>query len=109
MRRPPNSTLFPYTTLFRSSLGNSAVFVKNDTTTSGNWKGVYGSNGYNVIDDTVSYPSYVTVTPVNNVNYIWTNSTTDTRAPQKVSASDRIAATWYTSTTYTVDIERAHV
>src|SRR5436305_5817671 len=101
MRRPPNSTLFPYTTLFRSSLGNSAVFVKNDTTTSGNWKGVYGSNGYNVIDEAEYTSEHETRTQVDNVHYIETNSTTDTRAPQKVSASDRIAATWYTSTTYT--------
>ena len=36
--------------------GNSATFVKTDSTTQGNWKSVYGSNGYNVIDDTTSYP-----------------------------------------------------
>src|SRR3712207_6974060 len=27
IRRPPRSTLFPYTTLFRSPLGNSHVFI----------------------------------------------------------------------------------
>src|SRR2546429_7691213 len=28
IRRPPRSTLFPYTTLFRSSFGESPVFLK---------------------------------------------------------------------------------
>ena len=37
--------------------------MKSDTTTQGSWKGVCGANGYNVIDETVSYPAYVTVTP----------------------------------------------
>src|SRR6202040_4390668 len=49
-----------------SSAGNTtgtATFLALDTTTEGNWHGVYGSNGYNVINSTVAYPSYVTVTP----------------------------------------------
>src|SRR5256885_12303303 len=37
IRRPPRSTLFPYTTLFRSLFGarqsaNDAIFLENDTT-----------------------------------------------------------------------------
>src|SRR3989440_1834044 len=31
IRRPPRSTLFPYTTLFRSRFGVARVWVKNDT------------------------------------------------------------------------------
>src|SRR5260370_28322922 len=42
-----------------SSSGN-ASFVKMDTTTHGNWKSVYGKDGYNVIGNGVSNPSYVT-------------------------------------------------
>jgi hypothetical protein len=90
-----------------SSGSSSASFVKLDTTTQGNWKGVYGSNGYNVIDDTASYPSYVTVTPNGNLNHIWTASTSDPRALQKASsATDRIAATWFTSSSnsYSIDL-----
>ncbi len=41
----------------------TASFVGTDTTTQGNWKGVYGSDGYNVIGDTASYPAYAQVTP----------------------------------------------
>src|SRR3712207_8809615 len=34
IRRPPRSTLFPYTTLFRSSAPQPAVFTSSSTTTS---------------------------------------------------------------------------
>src|SRR6202023_896209 len=81
----------------------TATFVTLDTTTQGNWKGVYGANGYNVINDTVAYPSYVTVTPSGQGNYVW-GSTNDVRALQKVFFTDRIAATWATSGSYTIDV-----
>jgi len=88
-----------------NAASNSAAFVKTDTTTQGSWKGVYGVNGYNVIDDTVSYPSYVTVTPAGQSNFIWANSTSDVRGLQKaLSSTDRIAATWYDAGTFTVDL-----
>ena len=84
---------------------NKAVFVKTDTTTQGSWKGVYGVHGYNVINDTVSYPAYVTVTPAGASSYTWVNSTIDPIALQKaLSSTDRIAAGWYTSGNYTVDL-----
>ena len=84
---------------------NTAVFVKTDTSTQGSWKGVYGANGYNVIDDTVSYPGYVTVTPAGPLNYVWAGSTSDVRALQKaLSSTDRLAATWYTYGSYTIDL-----
>ena len=84
--------------------GNTAAFVKTDTATMGTWKGAYGANGYNVISDTVSYPGYVTVTPTGQSNYIWAGSTSDVRALQKALSSTRTAATWYTSGTFTVDL-----
>ena len=88
-----------------NAASNSAAFVKTDTTTQGSWKGVYGVNGYNVIDDTVSYPGYVTVTPAGQSNFIWANSTSDVRGLQKaLSSTDRIAATWYDAGTFTVDL-----
>jgi subtilisin family serine protease len=85
--------------------GNMATFLKSDTTTSGTWRGVYGSEGANVIGDTASYPSYVTVTPAGNSAYTWFTSTTDPRAPQKVSSpSDRIASCWYSYSAFTLDV-----
>jgi hypothetical protein len=85
---------------------NSVAFVKTDTATQGNWKGVYGADGYNVIDDTISYPGYAVVrysTPA--WNSIWASSTGDVRGLQKASSStDRIAAQWYTYNSFTIDL-----
>src|SRR5262249_44536711 len=43
-------------------MASTATLLKRDTTTEGNWKGVYGSQGYNVIGNAVSYPAYANVT-----------------------------------------------
>jgi len=87
-----------------SGPSGTAAFIKTDTTTAGSWKGVYGADGFNVINDTASYPSYVTVTPAGNYNYSWAPSTADLRGLQKAAASDRIAACWYSGSAFTVDL-----
>jgi hypothetical protein len=87
------------------SVAPSATFVKTDTTTKGSWKGVYGADGYNVIDNAASYPSYAQVTPSGQSDYVWAASTTDLRALQKAgTATDRIAAAWNASTSFTIDL-----
>src|SRR5262249_6164317 len=65
-----------------AAASSSAGFVKTDTTTAGNWKGVYGNQGYNVIDNASSYPSYAQVSVNGNRDHVWTSSTTDMRALQ---------------------------
>ncbi|HEY6226832.1 MAG TPA: chitobiase/beta-hexosaminidase C-terminal domain-containing protein [Verrucomicrobiae bacterium] len=83
----------------------TATLVGTDTATRGNWKGVYGSEGYAIFQDVASYPSYVRVTPINKSDWIWQYSTSDSRAPLKVnSASDRIAACWYSGSGYSIDL-----
>jgi len=83
----------------------TAAFIKTDTTTAGTWKGVYGADGYNVIGDTVTSPAYVTLTPAGNALYTWASSTSDPRALQKASsATDRIAACWYSGASFTIDL-----
>jgi hypothetical protein len=74
-----------------------------DTTTQGNWLGTYGGDGYNVIGDSASYPSYAQVSTVGNSAFTWTSSTTDVRAPQTASGSGRVAGCWYGST-FTLDV-----
>jgi hypothetical protein len=86
------------------SVTGTAAFTTLNTTTEGNWIGVYGSNGYNVINDAVSYPSYVTVTPSGESAYTWASSTSDGRALEEVgSTTNRIAAAWYGSA-FTIDL-----
>jgi hypothetical protein len=86
------------------SLGNTASFVKTDTTTQGNWHGVYGADGYNVIGAGVSNPAYVTVTPSNNGFYSWADPTADVRGLYRDAVSStRLADTWYSSSPWTLD------
>ena len=82
----------------------SATFVFKDTTTQGNWKSRYGGDGYVVVDDTARNPSYATVTPSGFSDYVWNSSTTDVRALQKGVAGDRIASTWYSPSSFLVDL-----
>jgi hypothetical protein len=81
-----------------AALSGTASFVKTDTTTEGNWQGVYGSQGYNVIDDATSYPSYAQISPSGNSTWVWNSSTTDPRALQDVGSTNRVAACWYAGT-----------
>lgn len=92
--------------LFFDAPPSSAAFVNKDTTTQGSWKGVYGADGYNVIADTVNYPSYAQVSVSGNTPFTWTSSTSDVRALQKAASgsSDRLAAIWYSETSLTIDI-----
>ena len=84
--------------------GPTVSFIKQDTTTQGNWIGTYGSQGYDVIGNAASLPSYATVTPAGQTSYTWTASSTDPRALQDASGSGRIAACWYSASSFTVDV-----
>ena len=66
--------------------------------------GTYGGQGYDVIDGSSSLPSYATVTPSGANSYVWAPSTTDSRALQTMGSSSRIAATWWTTTSFAVDV-----
>ena len=91
-------------TTTRPAVGNSASFVKTDSTTQGTWKGVYGANGSAVAGDQNNYPSYAQVNMSGQGEYTWTSSTSDVRALQYTSQSGRLAATWYASTTFSIDV-----
>jgi hypothetical protein len=78
----------------------TAIYVGSNSTTRGNWKGVYGSNGYIVINNWTSYPSYAQVTPsrLGGNPATWSSTTSDGRALQRAnSGTGRIAACWYTA------------
>ena len=86
---------------------STATFLKQDATTQGTWIHTYGAQGYDVIgsSSSVSLPSYATVTPAGASSYIWASSTTDPRALQVAGGASRIAATWYSATSFTVDVD----
>ncbi len=89
---------------FGAGAQTGAVFVKVDTTTQGNWIGVYGSNGHNVVNNSASYPGYAQVAVTGQADWTWEPSTGDVRALRKASGADRIAATWFSNTSFTIDI-----
>ena len=87
-----------------SGSGTSATFVSTDTTTQGSWKGVKGVDGFAIANDATSLPAYATATPVGQANWTWEASTTNVRALQKAAAADRIAATWYSASAFSIDV-----
>jgi subtilisin family serine protease len=89
------------------SAATTATFIKQDTTTGGNWTGKYGAVGYNVINSGSSYPSSVTVAPANELSYTWTTTTTSVQALKDApsNGTGRIAACWYSATSFTVDVD----
>ena len=94
---------------------STASFVKSDAATQGNWKGVYGADGWNVIGDTsgnaTSYPSYATVTPGSHLSGVWAASSLLPGALQSAAAgsANRMAGVWYqTSWSMDVDVTGTH-
>ncbi len=87
-----------------STTANQAQFVAVDTTTAGNWSGVYGARGYSLMAYTSTLPSYAQVTASGKSDWIWQWSTTDNRGLQKPNIwSDREAGTWY-GDSFTIDV-----
>ncbi|MBZ5723441.1 MAG: SBBP repeat-containing protein [Acidobacteriia bacterium] len=82
----------------------TAAFVKTDSATQGSWKGVYGSDGLAILNDTINYPGYAQVALGGPGTYLWSGSTADVRALQKSAASDRIAPVWFSGSSFTIDV-----
>ena len=82
----------------------TASFLGVDTTTQGNWRGVYGRDGYVVVADASALPSYATVLPMNHRVWTWDAAPTSTRALQRAGGAGRIAATWYSRQGFAVEV-----
>ena len=89
---------------FTTGASTSATFLTKDTTTEGTWIGTYGSQGYEVIANATSLPSYATVTPAGQSNAVWASKTSDPRALQYANGTSRIAACWYASSSFTINV-----
>ncbi len=88
----------------------SATFLEQDTKTQGNWIGVYGTDGYDVINNPSTthpnaLPAGVTVTSAGATAYTWANPSTATQALEVPGGASRIAAAWYATTSFTVDVD----
>jgi len=89
---------------------SSVQFVKSDLRTRGNWKGIYGSDGYNIISDTSaanpSYPTYVQVATHGASTINWSQTSTLGSSLQKVDPTDttRVAGAWSSLLGFSIDI-----
>ncbi len=85
----------------------AARFVGVDGATQGNWQGKYGAEGYMVVGDATNYPSYATLSPVGQSDWVWLppQASNDVRCLQKVTVpGDRVAACWYAESSFTMDM-----
>jgi hypothetical protein len=88
----------------RTMLSATASFLGSDAATQGNWIGTYGSQGYDVIGSGASYPSYAGVAPINEGIAVWTSNTSAPPALETPGNAGRIAACWYASTSFYVNV-----
>ena len=82
----------------------TASFLEQDTKTQGSWMGTYGAQGYDIVSGPSSLPSGDTVTPSGQSTYTWTTTSSDPRALQVPGSSNRVAAVWYSATSFTVNV-----
>ena len=85
-------------------VGPSAVFITTDSATQGTWQGVYGADGYSLANGPASLPAYAAVTLSGQAPFTWVAATADVRALQRPGLTDRFAATWFSVTTFNIDV-----
>ena len=84
----------------------TADFLGIDIATQGNWKGVYGSDGFDISQDSSpnnpTLPSYASLSFTGNYDYTWTTATSEPRAPLQAvpNSTARIASGWYSPTNF---------
>jgi hypothetical protein len=102
----PGSAIFALTNTATGGPGTSASFLGADNTTKGNWKSVYGSEGYFIPNLATSYPSYATVVRTGSA-YTWDpnpSGAESDRALERVTPPGRIASAVIGEVSFTFDI-----
>ena len=84
--------------------GASANFVRTDTSTQGNWRGVYGADGYAIANIGQSLPAYAQFSAGGTEAWTWAATTADPRAPQRATSTNRIASCWYSGAAFMFDL-----
>jgi hypothetical protein len=80
-------------------------FLAFDSVTEGNWQGVYGADGYSLANvSPQQLPSYASFSVQSQLNYTWDSGPSDIRALTVPGGSSRIAATWYSASPFTLDV-----
>ncbi len=85
----------------------TAAFLKTDGSTQGNWIGTYGSQGYNIVNGPASDPGYATVTPEAESVYVYSTTSNQQQSLELPNSANRVAAVWYSSNTFTINVNLA--
>jgi hypothetical protein len=82
---------------------NPSRFVKTDAVTGGNWKGIYGTQGYWMVGAPASLPSYASVATT-AAQWTWASPSISLSALALPTSTSRIAACWYSATQIGFDL-----
>jgi hypothetical protein len=92
------------TTSVPNAASPGATFAATDTSTSGNWRGAFGKDGFSIPASGASLPGYVTVNVVGGPAYQWSDWNTETRALQNAANNGRVASAWYADNSFSIDL-----
>jgi hypothetical protein len=87
-----------------TSTSAAGTYVSTDATTKGTWQQAYGSDGQWAQWNLTNTPPWATLSFTGGSTFTWASSTTDERALQKSDGADRIAATTFSATNFTVNL-----
>jgi hypothetical protein len=91
------------TTSSPNATSPGATFAATDTSTSGNWRNVFGRDGFNIPTSGVSLPGYATMNVSGGAPYQWSDWNQETRALQNAANNGRVASCWFADESFTVD------
>ena len=86
----------------------AAAVTGTDSTTLGAWRSAYGGDGYDIAQDTSGgnpvLPSYAQVTLSGASDFTWQSPSTSPYALQDADGSAALEATWYSPTSFDIDV-----
>jgi hypothetical protein len=88
-----------------ASDSNAVRALPKNNVVMGTWKGVYGSQGYQLAGDATKIPSCAAVSVTGKSDWVWNWSTTDVSAVQRAAAADRLAACYYAANAFDVAVK----
>ncbi len=91
-----------------ANVTSSAAFLGTDAKTEGAWRNAYGADGYDIAADTSAsnpkIPSYATLSVTGAQTYVWSSNTTDPRALQNAANTARIESAWFSSSSFSFNL-----
>lgn len=84
--------------------GAGVTWVGLDASTRGNWSALYGKDGYVSANGGAAPPAYASVSVAGADTYTWDGSTADPRALLKADGTGRVAATWFSGSSFSIDV-----